>query len=131
MGGCQSHATVAPSIDPLSTIEQQLQVALKEYRAFLRQVCGQNPFLLTLAFIGELNAKRACIEALLMRMELEDKPHHSVYKSYVLKREVSFKVELHEMFRGGRIRITAEVARLPGMLDMVMPRGGGGGSALF
>jgi hypothetical protein len=115
------------------SIEHQLQVAITGYGELQKEVYKENPFLFTFAFINKLNAKRACIEALITRLELDGESRYVVYHSYFTRKEAALKLELYELFRNGRIRITADAARLPGVLDMLMPaeKGRRGGSELF
>jgi hypothetical protein len=134
MGTCHSQSIrVLPELDTADqspSIEQQLHTAIAEFRTLHRQIRHENPFLLSLAFIHELNAKRASIQALLMRMEVDEKPRYSTYESYFVKRDTALKMEMYELFRTGRMRVAAETARIPGVLDMLMPKEKGG-SALF
>lgn len=82
--------------------------------------------MLTLAFINELNAKRAHIKALLSRVEDDKSFQFSFYHTYFNNKEAALKQKIYELFRDGHIRVTAETMRLPGMIDILMPKEKGG-----
>jgi hypothetical protein len=135
MGACQSRAAVVPVTGQISLqpIEKELHVRLLEFRDMARRFKGCNPFLLGLDFIHEMNERRAVIQALLTRIELEGIAPTSLYHTYFNKKDAALKEEIRERFHDGRIRVAAEVARVYGVMELLMPTAeeGRGGSALF
>lgn len=152
MGACNSRAAVAPEKPPsrrdlkrtysielpetrrgLTDLEQAVYTALLDFREIKYTIKGgtsEDPFLLTLAFINQINAKRATIQGLLTSLAVEGSTGHPLFRSYFLSKDASLKEELQKRFRDGRVRVAAETMRVNGVAEMLMP-GEKGGSAHF
>lgn len=121
----------------LMPLERQLFHALNEYRNLRYRLRGDEDdpratVLLTLAFINEMNAKKANIQGLLTQLGVEGSAHLGIFHSYFNTKDAALKEELRKRFHDGRIRVAAETMHVKGVTELLMPTvKEQGGSALF
>ncbi len=121
MGACTSRNQIAQDPPDPNDIERQLKLAIHDYR-YLKHVIRRNePYYLTTEFVHTMNERRAAINGLLNRIELERPSQAKMFFTYYEDIDTRFKDEIRERFRDGRIRVAATVTRIPSVVDLIMP----------